>query len=85
MLKALLPSCTVMLDVISPCVTFNDHEGSTKSYKYVLEHEDGCTNWIFCPSFENISVDYDPATAFEVTMHGRFPLRLRKLEEITID
>src|SRR5579875_3748232 len=28
---------TVMLDVISPCVTFNDHEGSTKSYKYVLE------------------------------------------------
>src|ERR1700742_315302 len=31
---------TVMLDVISPCVTFNDHEGSTKSYKYCQEHED---------------------------------------------
>src|SRR5438270_10157685 len=31
---------TVMLDIISPCVTFNDHEGSTKSYQYVKEHED---------------------------------------------
>src|ERR1700747_1192334 len=31
---------TVMLDVVSPCVTFNDHEGSTKSYKYVKEHEE---------------------------------------------
>src|SRR4030081_324606 len=31
---------TVMLDVISPCVTFNDHEGSTKSYSYVKEHDD---------------------------------------------
>src|SRR5205814_5329447 len=31
---------TVMLDVISPCVTFNDHEGSTKSYSYVKDHDD---------------------------------------------
>ena len=31
---------TVMLDVISPCVTFNDHEGSTKSYKYVKDHDE---------------------------------------------
>src|SRR5438445_4743509 len=31
---------TVMLDIVSPCVTFNDHEGSTKSYKYMKDHEE---------------------------------------------
>ncbi|HWZ82525.1 MAG TPA: 2-oxoacid:ferredoxin oxidoreductase subunit beta [Terriglobales bacterium] len=72
---------TVMLDVISPCVTFNDHEGSTKSYKYVLEHEERLHELDFVPSFENISVDYDPGTAFQVTMHDGSHLRLRKLEE----
>src|SRR5271168_114779 len=41
MLKAAIAhNGTVMLDVVSPCVTFNDHEGSTKSYKYVQEHEE---------------------------------------------
>src|SRR6267378_4307928 len=53
---------TVMLDVISPCVTFNDHEGSTKSYKYVQEHEEAVNEVGFVPSFEDISVDYDPGT-----------------------
>lgn len=72
---------TVMLDVISPCVTFNDHEGSTKSYKYVLEHEERLHELDFVPSFENISVEYDPGTAFEVTLHDGSQLRLRKLEE----
>src|SRR5437764_2557213 len=82
MLKAAIAhKGTVMLDVISPCVTFNDHEGSTKSYKYVLEHEERLHELDFVPSFENISVDYDPGTAFEVTMHDGSQLRLRKLEE----
>src|ERR1700745_1462517 len=40
---------TVMLDVISPCVTFNDHEGSTKSYKYVKEHEETLQDVSFVP------------------------------------
>src|SRR5215469_15056538 len=41
MLKAAIAhNGTVVLDVVSPCVTFNDHEGSTKSYKYVKEHEE---------------------------------------------
>ncbi len=45
MLKAAIAhQGTVMLDVISPCVTFNDHEGSTKSYKYMQEHEES-TDW----------------------------------------
>src|SRR6201996_3147883 len=70
---------TVMLDVISPCVTFNDHEGSTKSYKYVQEHEEAVNEVGFVPSFEEISVDYDPGTTYDVTMHDGSHLRLRKL------
>jgi 2-oxoglutarate ferredoxin oxidoreductase subunit beta len=82
MLKAAIAhKGTVMLDVISPCVTFNDHEGSTKSYKYVLEHEERLHELDFVPSFENISVEYEPGTAYDVTMHDGSRLRLRKLEE----
>ena len=72
---------TVMLDVISPCVTFNDHEGSTKSYKYVQEHEEAIAEAGFVPHFEDISVDYDPGSTFDVQMHDGSHLRLRKLEE----
>jgi 2-oxoglutarate ferredoxin oxidoreductase subunit beta len=71
----------VMLDVISPCVTFNDHEGSTKSYKYVQEHEEAISEAGFVPHFEDIAVDYDPGTTFEVRMHDGSHLRLRKLHE----
>src|ERR1700741_2808344 len=70
---------TVMLDVISPCVTFNDHEGSTKSYKYVKDHEEAIHEVGFVPHFENISVDYDPGTTTDVRMHDGSHLRLRKL------
>ncbi len=72
---------TVMLDVISPCVTFNDHEGSTKSYKYMKDHEEPLQEISFVPAFEEISVDYDPGTTVSVTMHDGSQLRLRKLEE----
>ncbi|HVH86832.1 MAG TPA: 2-oxoacid:ferredoxin oxidoreductase subunit beta, partial [Terriglobales bacterium] len=71
----------VMLDVISPCVTFNDHEGSTKSYKYVQEHEEAIVEAGFVPHFEDIAVEYDPGTTFEVRMHDGSHLRLRKLHE----
>jgi len=72
---------TVMLDVISPCVTFNDHEGSTKSYKYVQEHEEAISEAGFVPHFEDIAVEYDPGTTFDVQMHDGSHLRLRKLHE----
>ncbi|HEX7960544.1 MAG TPA: 2-oxoacid:ferredoxin oxidoreductase subunit beta [Terriglobales bacterium] len=72
---------TVMLDVISPCVTFNDHEGSTKSYKYMQEHEEAITEVGFVPHFADISVDYEPGTTFDVRMHDGSHLRLRKLHE----
>ncbi|MEO6964687.1 MAG: 2-oxoacid:ferredoxin oxidoreductase subunit beta, partial [Acidobacteriaceae bacterium] len=71
----------VMLDVISPCVTFNDHEGSTKSYKYMQEHEEPISEIGFVPYFEDISVDYDPDTTVDVRMHDGSHLRLHKLHE----
>src|ERR671936_652378 len=70
-----------MLDVLSPCVTFNDHEGSTKSYSYVKDHDDPLEELSFVPFFEDITVDYAPGTAQEVTMHDGSKLILKKLEE----
>lgn len=71
---------TVMIDVISPCVTFNDHDGSTKSYKYSKDHDEPIQEVGFVPSFENIEVDYDPGTTTTVRMHDGSELRLRKLD-----
>jgi 2-oxoglutarate ferredoxin oxidoreductase subunit beta len=82
MLKAAIAhKGTVMLDVISPCVTFNDHEGSTKSYKFMQENDDPINEIGFVPSFEEIAVDYNSGEIFEVEMHDGSNLRLRKLHE----
>ena len=82
MLKAAIAhKGTVMLDVVSPCVTFNDHEGSTKSYKYMKDHEEPLQDINFIPAFQEIDVEYDPGATVEVTMHDGSHLRLRKLEE----
>jgi 2-oxoglutarate/2-oxoacid ferredoxin oxidoreductase subunit beta len=72
---------TVMLDVVSPCVTFNDHEGSTKSYKYMKDHDEPLQEISFIPAFEDIHVEYDAGSTLEVSMHDGSKLRLRKLEE----
>jgi 2-oxoglutarate ferredoxin oxidoreductase subunit beta len=71
---------TAMIDVISPCVTFNDHEGSTKSYKYLKDHDEPVHEVGFVPRFENINVEYDPGTTASVRMHDGSYLRLRKLD-----
>ena len=82
MLKAAIAhKGTVMLDVISPCVTFNDHEGSTKSYKFMQENDEPINELGFVPSFEDIDVDYDAGTTTDVRMHDGSQLRLRKLLE----
>jgi len=82
MLKAAIAhKGTVMLDVISPCVTFNDHEGSTKSYKFMQENDEPINELGFVPSFEDIDVEYDHGTTVDVTMHDGSSLRLRKLLE----
>ncbi|HYG67065.1 MAG TPA: 2-oxoacid:ferredoxin oxidoreductase subunit beta [Anaeromyxobacteraceae bacterium] len=72
---------TAMLDVISPCVTFNDHEGSTKSYAYMKEHDEPLHELSFVPAYEDITVSYDPGATIEVELHDGSRLRLRKLEE----
>jgi 2-oxoglutarate/2-oxoacid ferredoxin oxidoreductase subunit beta len=71
----------VMLDVISPCVTFNDHEGSTKSYKFMQEYDEPINEVGFVASFDEIDVDYDSGQVYDVQMHDGSSLRLRKLHE----
>jgi 2-oxoglutarate ferredoxin oxidoreductase subunit beta len=70
-----------MIDVISPCVTFNDHEGSTKSYAYVKDHDDAVGEVSFIPFFEDISVEYDAGTTTNLKMHDGSQLYLRKVAE----
>jgi len=74
---------TAVLDVVSPCVTFNDHVGSTKSYKYVRENKVPLQSIGFVPHFEEIHLqgDFAPGTVYEVEMHDGSMLRLEKLEE----
>jgi len=82
MLKAALAHRgTVMIDVVSPCVTFNDHEGSTKSFKFMKDHEEPLHDLNFVPSFHEIDVEYDPGATINVTMHDGSSLRMHKLEE----
>jgi 2-oxoglutarate ferredoxin oxidoreductase subunit beta len=71
---------TCLIDVISPCVTFNDHEGSTKSYAYAKDHDEPINEISFVPFFEDISVEYEEGSATPVKMHDGSTLVLRKLE-----
>jgi len=70
---------SAILDVLSPCVTFNNHEGSTKSLKYIKEHLDPAHDIDFIPPFENIEVDYEEGTDQEVEMHDGSRIILHKL------
>ena len=69
------------LDVISPCVAFNNHAGSTKSYEYVREHNEALNRLDFIEGREEITADYAPGTATTVRQHDGSILRLRKLGE----
>jgi 2-oxoglutarate/2-oxoacid ferredoxin oxidoreductase subunit beta len=67
------------IDVISPCVAFNNHAGSTKSYDYVREHNAAVNFLDVIPARAPIDVDYSPGTVEAVTMHDGSTLWLRKL------
>ncbi|SPF51758.1 Thiamine pyrophosphate enzyme domain protein TPP-binding [Candidatus Sulfopaludibacter sp. SbA4] len=69
-----------VIDVVSPCVTFNDHEGSTKSYSYMKEHEYMLQELDFVPSYEDISVEIPEGGVMDVQMHDGSHLRIRKLD-----
>src|ERR1700731_4067985 len=71
---------TVMLDVISPCVTFNDHDGSTKSYTYVKDHEEVLHELDFVPFFQDIAVEISEGEGRDVELHDGSHLRIRKVD-----
>ena len=68
-----------LLDVISPCVTFNNNVGSTKSYDYVRDHIEATATIDFVPHAEEITAQYDPGTETEITLHDGSLLHLKKL------
>jgi 2-oxoglutarate ferredoxin oxidoreductase subunit beta len=71
-----------MLDIISPCVTFNNGDDSTKSYSWGKEHEEPLHDINFVPKMDEIIVeDYDPGETRQVTMHDGSIIQLHKLEE----
>ncbi len=69
-----------VIDVISPCVTFNDHDGSTKSYSYMKDHEEALHELDFVPFFEDIAVEIPEGEVMDVPMHDGSRLRIRKIE-----
>jgi 2-oxoglutarate/2-oxoacid ferredoxin oxidoreductase subunit beta len=69
-----------VIDVVSPCVTFNDHVGSTKSYSYMKDHEEALHDIDFVPGHDEITVDYDEGTTREVEMYDGSRLFLKKLD-----
>lgn len=70
-----------VIDVISPCVTFNNHEGSTKGYQYSKDHQELLHQIGFVPAYEQIEVEYAAGEVKEVTMHDGSKILLKKLEE----
>ncbi|MCC7079724.1 MAG: 2-oxoacid:ferredoxin oxidoreductase subunit beta [Burkholderiales bacterium] len=69
------------IDVISPCVAFNNHTGSTKSYEYVRDHNEPVNriDFDYWPKREEITVDYAEGEVVSVTQHDGSVLRLHKL------
>src|SRR3954453_13442652 len=68
------------IDVISPCVAFNNHAGSTKSFDYVREHNDAVNRLDVLTGRDPITVDYAPGTVQVVEQHDGTRLALRKLD-----
>ena len=69
------------INVISPCVTFNNNPGSTKSYDYVREHMEATSTVDFVPIMKEITADYEEGSVEILQMHDGSILRLHKLEE----
>ena len=69
------------INVISPCVTFNNNVGSTKSYDYVREHVEATATMDFVPHMEEISVEYGKGSHKHVKMHDGSIIELHKLSE----
>src|ERR671915_818575 len=70
-----------LVDVISPCVTFNDHEGSTKSYRFTRGHRHDLAPVDFIPITHEIAASSEPGAPISVTMHDGSVVRLRAVDE----
>ena len=68
-----------LLDVVSPCVTFNNHAASTKSYDYIRDHSEAVDSLDFVAPREEIRTDYDEGTTISVSMHDGSVMNLNKL------
>ena len=68
------------VDVISPCVAFNNHAGSTKSFDYVREHNEAVNRLDFMPPRAPIHIDYEPGALEIVEQHDGSKLALRKID-----
>lgn len=69
-----------LIDVVSPCVTFNNNPGSTKSYEFVRDHSEATGTVDFVPMREEITTSYHAGSSNEVTLHDGSVLRLHKLD-----
>jgi len=78
---AILHKGAAFIDVISPCVAFNNHPGSTKSYDYIREHNEAVNFLDVMVEREPITAEYGPGELREVVQHDGSVLRLRKLHE----
>ena len=70
-----------LIDVISPCVTFNNHTSSTKSFEYVRDHNHMVGRLDLVPKQEEITADYAPGTTTDVTLHDGVKMRLSKMND----
>lgn len=67
------------IDVLSPCVTFNNNAGSTKNYDYVREHIEATSVLDFVPMKEELTAHYEPGSTKEITLHDGSVVHMHKL------
>ncbi len=72
---------TALLDIISPCVTFNNRDDSTKSYAYGKAHDERINDFTYVPPQEEIRVDYAPGEVKEVALHDGSRILLKKIDD----
>ena len=70
-----------LIDIISPCVTFNNHVGSTKSYDHIREHNESVSSLDFVPIGQEIKTSYNEGSKVDVPLHDGAILTLEKLSK----
>jgi 2-oxoglutarate ferredoxin oxidoreductase subunit beta len=78
---ALMHRGFALVDIVSPCVTFNDHEGSTKSYAHTREYYHHVADIDFIPPTEEIKASYDVGEAMPIKLHDGSTIILRKIDK----